>query len=418
MTTKTFCVLPWVHAATRTNGKVGLCCVAAGDSKIDLNQQTLGDYWNSDYLKNTRLKMLAGENVNACKRCYVEESHGYNSHRMVENLNWKRRLGDSGIQKLIHQTEVDGTLNESWQYIDLRLGNTCNLQCVMCQPLESSQWRPLSRQLSEDTNDQTLKHRWRYMLLSDQRNFEWYRSEEFWANLKTNLPQIKLLQFAGGEPLLIKEHFDFLKTCCESGESGHIKIQYNTNGTVFPREFIPYWKQFEEVIFMISLDGIGEVANYVRFPCNWEEVQKNIFEFDRLGENTRSIIHFTAHALNIFRLPEVLDWADESNLRNRKFFPDSQEFVCTSLVYNPDYQNVRVLPTEFKKIVTEKLSNFMETRLNGQKTGNLTAILDHMNSANETDKLSGLIEYTRVLDRARGTNFLDVFPELAPFWES
>lgn len=414
---KTFCILPWIHAGTRTDGKVGLCCVAGGDSGIDLNQDTLSDYENSDYVKDARRRMLAGEKVRACGRCYAEEEHGYKSHRMIENIVWKDRLGEAEVQRLIEKTKEDGSLDEGLQYLDLRLGNTCNMQCIMCQPRESSRWLPAARQLSELTSNQDLKNDFRYKVLINQNQFEWYRNENFWTNLRALLPKIKEIVIAGGEPFLIKEYFTFLKVCCESGEAGHIRLHIHTNGTIFPTELIPFWKHFERVDFFISIDGIGEAANYVRYPSNWEKIKKNIFLFDALAENTFTLFNYTNHALNVYRLPEVLDWFDRQKLRNRSFFLNLTEFVCVSLAFSPLQLNIRVLPVELKKVITARFHNYIQNHLVGQNVENLLGILEYMNAQDESDKMPILIEYTRVLDIQRGTNLVATFPELAPFWD-
>jgi MoaA/NifB/PqqE/SkfB family radical SAM enzyme len=121
MASETFCVLPWVHAATLTDGNVQLCCVAGRGSGVNLNEQTLSEYWNSEHVRDARRRMLAGRKVKACQRCY---------------------------------------LTAPLQSIDLRLGNTCNMQCVMCQPRESSRWLPTARRLSELVEGRELKGVW------------------------------------------------------------------------------------------------------------------------------------------------------------------------------------------------------------------------------------------------------------------
>ena len=110
MADDTFCVLPWVHAATLTDGSVQLCCVSGGGSGVNLNEQTLADYWNSDYVKDARRRMLAGRKVKACSRCYVQEALGRRSHRIVENEVWQARLGADTIHELTAQTAADGSL--------------------------------------------------------------------------------------------------------------------------------------------------------------------------------------------------------------------------------------------------------------------------------------------------------------------
>jgi hypothetical protein len=413
---RTFCVLPWLHAATLTDGSVQLCCVSGGGSGVNLNEQTLGDYWNSEYVKAARRQMLAGQELAACQHCYHEERHGYQSHRMVENENWQERYGKEGIRDLINKTTPDGTLDSDLQYLDLRLGNTCNMQCIMCQPHESSRWVLPARELAASSQNKELKREWKFRSLINPKRFEWYRNDSFWSDLKSFLPRIKEVTIGGGEPFLIKEQFAFVKACCEMGEANHIRLRYHTNGTVFPGEMVPYWEQFEWVHFLVSLDGIGDVANYVRYPSNWKDIENNIRHFDALSENTITNFNFTTHALNIHRIPEVFDWAEASGLRNRKRFADMQQYVSASLVHHPTYQTVRVLPIGCKRIITEKIGAYTENRLTGQRVDKLTAILNFMNAEDHSHRLPSLVEYTKMLDITRGTKFAETFPELVPYW--
>jgi hypothetical protein len=101
---------------------------------------------------------------------------------------WQKQGGTEGIQQLISKTAADGNLDVPLQYIDLRLGNTCNMECIMCQPRESSRWPPAARKLSVYCQNQELKREWRFKSMIDASRFEWYRNAAFWENLKTFLP--------------------------------------------------------------------------------------------------------------------------------------------------------------------------------------------------------------------------------------
>jgi MoaA/NifB/PqqE/SkfB family radical SAM enzyme len=416
MADETFCVLPWVHAATLTDGSVQLCCVSGGGSGVNLNDQTLADYWNSDYVRDARRRMLAGKKVKACRRCYVEEALGRRSHRVVENEVWQARLGADAIHELTAQTAADGSLLAPPQYLDLRLGNTCNMQCVMCQPRESSRWLPTARKLSQAFEGGELKDTWDFKSSINANRFEWYRNPEFWSQLKVFLPHVKELILAGGEPLLIKEGFAFVRACCETGEASHIRLRYHTNGTVFPEQMVPYWEQFEQVHFMVSIDGIGAVADYVRHPSDWDAIEANVRRLDGLGENTLTNFHFTTHALNVYRMLDVLDWADRSGLRNRERVANLQDYVHPGLVHHPAYMSIRVLPADHKRVVTDRIVDYINTRLAGQQADKLTAILNFMNSEDHSEKMPSLVEYTSTLDGIRGSDILQTLPELAPFW--
>jgi len=410
---KTFCVLPWLHAATLPDGTVQLCCVASSGSGINVNSQKLTDYWQSAYVKDVRLHMLAGQDVPACRNCYAEEATGCQSQRLVENRVWRERLGAAAIQELVEQTRPDGSLNAPLQYVDLRLGNTCNLQCVMCQPRESSRWLPAAQSLVSLCRNEGLKVQLASAAAIEPSRFDWSRTGAFWDDLRSFLPGVKEIILAGGEPFLVKEQFEFVKACCELGEADHIRLRYHTNATVFPEQMVPYWRQFDRVHFLVSVDGVGDVANYVRYPSNWCEIDDHIHRFDSIGGNTFTSFLFTAHALNVFHLPDVYDWADESGFRTRKWFAHLQDYVSVGLVHNPPYQHIAVLPAAYKRIVSERLEACLNGRLANQASDKVRALIAVVDETDRSEHLPALLEYITLLDTTRGTSLGRTFPALA-----
>ena len=151
---KTFCPLPWIHLATRPNGDVRVCCTAnasgAGleDDKtvglvkkdgiaMNMRDHTIEEVWNSEHMRNTRLQMLNDEVPASCRKCFAEEEKGIVSKRQWETKVWEKRLD---IDSIVDQTDADGNLPVNIPYFDLRLGNLCQLKCVMCSPHDSSSW--------------------------------------------------------------------------------------------------------------------------------------------------------------------------------------------------------------------------------------------------------------------------------------
>ena len=147
---KTFCPLPWIHIATRPNGDVRVCCTAnaSGAGVVDikdaglvkdmnLKTHSIEEIWNSEFMRNTRLQMLSEEIPRSCTKCFEEEQKGIKSKRNWETDVWKERLD---IQSIVDQTKADGSLPVSIPYFDLRLGNMCQLKCIMCSPHDSSSW--------------------------------------------------------------------------------------------------------------------------------------------------------------------------------------------------------------------------------------------------------------------------------------
>jgi MoaA/NifB/PqqE/SkfB family radical SAM enzyme len=243
--TKTFCILPWIHAATYNDGSALLCCVAQNTENLNLNKMSLTEVWNSDHFKQARVMMLRGEQVPACDSCYKEEDAGIRSHRQAENQHWYKELGEEYLKSLVESTEVDGTVHNELITLDLRLGNTCNLQCLMCRPRDSSKWVKDAKFLSENLKTEA-KWDWKYKIenyTTDE--FEWYKNENFLKDFYAAASSIKHIIFGGGEPLYLKEHKEIIKKLVELGQAKHIKLRYHTNGTIYDEEVVELWKEFK-----------------------------------------------------------------------------------------------------------------------------------------------------------------------------
>lgn len=407
---KTWCVLPWTHAASLTDGSTLLCCVAEGASPINLNKETIQDYWNSEYIQNVRKNMLEGKKVSACRRCYEEEANNYRSHRLIENKAWHDKLGFEFIDNLVEKT-VDGTVEAGIVSLDLRLGNTCNLQCIMCQPRESSKWVSLAEKVSANLQDSELKSEWNFKKKIKLESYEWYKNTNFWSNLKKILPSIREIIIAGGEPMLIKQHLSFLKECAESGEAGHIHVRYHTNLLELPAEMIPFWKKFERVEMFASIDGMENIANYIRHPSEWNKIVENLEVVDNMADNTWLRFLFSVQALNIYHLPDFIRWVRAKKFKKQKCFLNTQSFIHPGLVHWPEYLNPKILPPELKKEITEKFST-LKNEIN-EPFDKFDGIVSFMNSEDWFYKKNKLLDYCRALDTARGTSFKKTFPEIA-----
>lgn len=410
--TQHFCLLPFIHAATLTDGEIPLCCVAEQNSGMNLNHNTLAEHWNSSYMKKARNKMLNNQPVKECRRCYEEDKNGYRSHRKIENKAWIEKLGVDSINQILKRVDDDGATTAGVIAVDLRLGNTCNLQCVMCQPRESSKWNSAAKTFLQELREKSLKKEWEYKRNIKVENFEWYRNENFWSNLKTFLPTLRELIIGGGEPMLIKEHLQFIKECADSGEAGHIHLRYHTNMTIFPEEMIPYWEKFERVEFFSSIDGMGEVGNYVRYPAQWSVVEKNMAKIDQLGKNIWLRLLYSVNALNVHHVPDFLRWVKNKNFNKAQQFSGIQSFVHPGLVHWPQYLNIKVLPPDYKKRVTREWLKVKEEEFAGQDFDKYEGILSFMNSHDWSHKLNEFKDYVRVLDKTRSTQFSRICPQL------
>jgi sulfatase maturation enzyme AslB (radical SAM superfamily) len=404
MPSKTFCILPWIHAATYTDGTALLCCVAgAHPNPEDLNKSTLKEVWNGKMFRDARIKMLRGEEVDNCQHCYKEEAVGINSHRLVENYVWYKKLGKEYLDEIVAKTKQDGSVDHDLITLDLRLGNTCNLQCVMCRPVDSSKWVKHAKVLADElTTD--VKWDWKNKILdySDSK-FEWYKDPAFLESFYESASDMKHIIFAGGEPLYIKEHKDIIKNLVSRGYSKNIELRYHTNGTIWDEEVVELWHEFKRVEIMISLDGMNEYNDYIRYPANWTLIEENLRKYDELPKTFDIKILCTVQALNIDHLPEFADWLLAQNFK--KIGRVSQRGLFhPGILHYPQYLCTKVLPPEVKARISHKINTYANQHLDNPQIQKLRTLVEFMNSEDLSFMFDQTMEYLDKLDTLRNTN--------------
>ena len=439
-----FCVLPWIHLATRPNGDMRICCVAnasgadSGDYTVGLVKMEDGkpanfghdlptEAFNNDYMKSVRKTMLAGEVPASCLKCYKEEQEGISSKRIWETGTW--HYNDVDIPKLIAETEEDGSVPYKLQYLDLRLGHTCNLKCIMCSPHDSSLWVPEFKKVFPIFQSPLVKKQMAWN--PEDFNNHWHENPEFWREIYDQIPNIKELYFAGGEPLLIKEHKQFLLEIIDRGYADKIGLRYNTNGLLINDEMIEIWEQFKKVKVGISLDGMGDRVGYIRYPTDWSIIEKNLWRLEDTSDKIQFNIALAVQILNIKHVPDFIKWKVSSGFKKLNFEKNvvgqtnGGGLVGVHLLWIPTWLSLRVLPKEDKLEVREKFNElkqwlwdnytqdeeFWKTNPYGWKRWE--GILDWMDAEDHTNLLPDFREYISTMDRQRGTSFSQTFPELA-----
>lgn len=440
--TPTFCVLPWIHFATRPNGDMRLCCSAnasgAGkDHTIGLvkdengvpanfSNKTPMQAWNSDYMKSVRQTMRDGKIPASCTKCFKEESKGVASKRIWETITWMERGTD--IEKLLLETDNNGAVPEKLTYLDLRLGHTCNIKCVMCSPHDSSQWVKDWKKLTPQLNNPDVKQQMNW----DKKAFnnKWHETPEFWNDLYKQIPNLKEVYFAGGEPLMIREHKRFIEEIILRGYSNNIILRYNTNGLLVDNELIDLWKNFKTVKVGVSIDAYGERNHYIRFPSNWNKIEDNLRLLDNTPDNIRPSIATAIQVFNIKHLPDFVKW--KVNQKYQKINIDSVRGVQAGgglinmhLLYIPTFLSIQILPEKDKQEVVERFNDLKHWLYNNYTQSDdfwiknpygwqrWQGILDYMKSQDQSILLSGFQEYVRKLDLIRNINSKGIFPELS-----
>ena len=405
--------MPWTHLTAYTDGCCGLCCLATTPKLDDasINRNSFGDIFNQQHWCDTRLKMLAGVAPADCWRCFKEEQSGYKSHRIVENNIWEKRLGRDELQRLVNSTTAAGKVEESFQSLDLRVGNTCNLQCVMCGPSDSGRWAKHALDLSNVVTDRELQAEMDFRAKCDPKNYSWHQQGRVWEEVYEALPRIKELVLAGGEPFLIEGHLDILKKIANSGFAKNIILRYHTNCTVFSSEIVEELVKFKKVELCLSIDSYGEKNDWIRYPSKWDDIVKNMHLMDQTPENVDVWINFSLMAMNILYVPEWITFFDSQNFK--KISKDRKSRFNPSIVHNPDYLSILVLPAKLKQAITKKIQSFEEEL--EWKTDKLLGVVQVMNSEDKTHLLPKTRQYIEALDRVRGTDFRSAFPEVARY---
>ena len=372
----TWCVLPWSHISIKTNGVYRLCCHSESsksrgllrDKKnqpLHIESSDWSNVINSSTMKSVRKKMLKGEWPEECVRCQREYNSGMNSRNIYER-NQLALLDTENYPNYIKAkafTQPDGEISLKdfpVSYLDIRFGNLCNLKCVMCSPIDSSQWYDdyLSlwggkhfyiggKKVKLETDEKGR-------LKTEKKIFDWSENQNLWAQMEKNKKTFKRIYIAGGEPLMIHRQYDFLQQCIDQGIANQIEIEYNSNITVIPKKVWSIWKRFKSVVLGISLDGFGKVNNFIRYPSQWDKINRNLLQADRqIGGNLFFHITTTVSVLNIWHLPEFLEYILCSNYKRIGPWAKSP-LISPHPAHRPDYLNINILEEDFKEKIKHR----------------------------------------------------------------
>jgi len=389
-----FCVLPWISIEASPIGTVRPCCLADDEivdnngNKFKLTAANFDDIQNSNYMRKLRQQFLDGEKPQTCRKCWNEERSGRTSKRM-HTLN--------RLKHVVPNTDWTADA-KPLMFLDLKLGNICNLKCRICGSWSSSQFA--TEELNDMNPADDKKKTFPYQML---RAGAWPKENEtFWNEIDTVSDQIRYIEFTGGEPFMIREHFRMLERIVERGIAGQIEIHYNTNGTQFPEEAEDIWQHFKTVEIAFSIDDVAERFEYQRSNAVWSEVEYNIARFEVMRDRHANIqlqVCCTVNIFNVYYLEHVAKWIAE-----RSF-----DFVYWNIMHDAWYFSIATLPDSVKQAVAQHL---MSSDIPAQFRVEIDRIVEFMNSGASTDGIM-LQMKIRDLDRKRGQNMLTVAPEFS-----
>lgn len=396
----TACGFVWSGVSTDTMGRLRPCCTinspltdSAGEPyRID----RIGDFerfWNSSIMQEIRKAGLENKWHKLCFKCQEQEEAGSSSQRMIYNYLLPN---DDMVPKI--------------KVFNLLLSNKCNMKCRMCGPKNShligreSQTHGLSKLWGNDVwgNDQTSTYS-NPVTIDDNAIIEL---------IEAYYDTIEEIQFAGGEPFLSDTQHMILKKLIELGISSKITITYNTNGTIPLDNYYPLWTKFKRVSIAVSLEGVGELANYIRYPTNWNNIERVMKTIDDMGTSTiKTKVNCLVQALNVLRIDELIEWTSQ--------FKTICPIPIFSTLVLPKYQHLRNIPQKLRILSVEKIENALSKIDKTRDDWPMTFLLDrarrviyHIKTEPDVVDISEFIKFNTTLDRVRKTDLFIVLPEL------
>ncbi len=395
-----FCVLPWISLEASPIGTVRPCCLADDEivdndgNKFTLTTAEFSDIQHSNHMQKLRSEFLAGQKPATCRKCWNEEDSGRTSKRMHTLDRLKHNLIDG-----------DWTTDpKSLQSLDLKLGNICNLKCRICGSWSSSQFAGEEISFLPRTEQ---KSSYAYKML---RAGAWPKeNNHFWQQIDLVLTDIRYIEFTGGEPFMIDQHFDMLQGIVDRGIASQVEIHYNTNGTLFPDRGVDIWKHFKTVEIAFSIDDIGARFEYQRSNASWDTVKENINRFRIMREGMSNLQLQCCTTVNVFNvryLNEVASWIALQDF----------DFVYWNMMHDAWYFSISRLPADAKQEIASHLSmcdapeiyrpdferiiNFMNNgeSMDGEETQSQIRLLDHRRNQDLTrnhPELAHLLNYAK-----------------------
>ena len=398
-----FCIHPWTTQIKNPLGDVRLCPVK---NNFNAEIKDMRKAWNSDSITQIRRNMLNGDTTeDICGACYTLENQNIPSERLkaLETVN-----DDKLIDLLLH-TNSNGELDIDPEYVELSLDIECNSMCVQCDGSSSTAWKNNTEQLIEMATHRVIKADLRTRYNYDDTMYQWSDEDaKFWPTFWEVIPNVKHLFLSGGEPLVSKKSLKLIKELSSKDFANELRLTINTNGDHIDDDMWEVFARFKKTTLLFSVDAVGDKAEYLRYPLNWQKFTDNVKKADELNiyyEFTTNI-----HALNLAYVPEIYEWLWSLNLNNLPVHPIKYTFN-----HRPSYLDVRFVEQETKQYINQKLWDFFgmhNSKFDESYFGSMMGCLDFMWQHKDNRKNYLIKEFVNTMDKTRNTKFVDIFPEL------
>jgi len=400
-----FCILPFVHTHLNTEGDVFPCCIGWNADRTTqlgfLKDNTLEELFNSDKMKQLRLDLANGvRRPDFCSACYSREDNGFVSARNGNNLDYL-----DVEDEIVASMAEDGYLEPIIKSWDIRFSNLCNLKCRSCGSVYSTTWAQEELKFTGHSDYTELKS----------------IPEGAPDPLENQYKNVDKIYFAGGEPLIMPEHFRTLQKIIDSGRAHKVKLLYNTNMTKLNynrHDLVEYWKQFRNVVLGASIDAMGERAEFIRNGVKWSVIEKNLKTLaDTIQEYRHINIHIapTVSIMNVHSLTDMHRYFVEN-----KYVPDVNAVVLNMLL-GPSYYEIRNLSDKLKDEIKEKVTLhcdwLKEQNAREDIIESFYSIISYIDNNASSDDIAKFVHETNKIDERRNQCFSNTFPEYADWWK-
>jgi len=436
-----FCILPWIHAQTKPNGQIKPCCrfdhkhkdykLEDNSYKFDnfnINSINFTDTLKSQEWQEIRTDMIAGNAIAGCRKCYKEEDVSVEyqvkkpnkknkSMRIKENSKWNNDMQNSPLDNSI-----------KLKYLELTMGNYCNLKCRTCSSDLSTTWVEEQNVLSKYYPDRPVSK----SIINIEKDWD-----------IGDFEYIEEIKFTGGEPMLHPNFIKTIDTILATGKEKNITLDIFTNASWVPKDkVISRLKRFKQVTINLSIDGVGQVNDYIRAPSEWNTVNDSARKWLTVEKNQATFLVKWAPVISImnadnftvmvdwwFNLQKEVknkDWWNIIVTADTKIKDEYMTLIIVNTVYDPVYLNPSLLPEKNKTLsfLLETRNNYLD-QLKNIKAENKELIEMHLrkifnktissiNITSDSSLLQSFIEYTVDLDKMRKQDIRSSLPGL---WE-
>jgi radical SAM protein with 4Fe4S-binding SPASM domain len=351
VTENNICNLLWCHATVDPGGTMRPCCrFRELDYKLPSISEGFKEAWTGEVFDDIRARMLAGERLPNCSKCWRQEESTGMSLRTIYNKQYPKALSKLKLR-----------------YIEIGFSTHCNLACRICNTDHSSKWATILNP------KQSVK-------LGYDMDLDWFN---------VDLSHLREIKIVGGEPMMARQHDEFLALLLKKNKSiDKVKLVYYTNGTVLPSaKVIEYWKSIGEVVLYISIDGVGETNTYQRPGSNWQTLHDNVDYYECLGlPNLNIYSHSVITVLNIWDFHNFYDWHSRfiwneyikiditdypEHLALRNMPPDIKERALTYVE-----EKIKPINAEHAKYMTDKINQEPEIKITLEEIKQKEKLLD------------------------------------------